>query len=181
MVNRPKEKGTAAETAVVGYLREHGWPYAERRALTGATDKGDVTGTPGLAWEVKAGTRIQMAQWVAEMLQERENAHAEHGVLVIKPRGRGVKSVDDWFAVMIESDFRSLCKKIDTYGSFYSPEPIYYMASRLGDQLHAARVAGPNPVLILRVRGEMQNPENWYRVMTLRTVVELLGQAGYGS
>ena len=46
MTNRPKAIGTAAETAVVRYLAAHGFPAAERRALHGATDLGDITGTP---------------------------------------------------------------------------------------------------------------------------------------
>ena len=58
MTNRPKAIGTAAETAVVRYLAAHGFPNAERRALHGATDLGDITGTPSLCWEVKGGHRI---------------------------------------------------------------------------------------------------------------------------
>ena len=51
MTNRPKAIGTAAETAVVRYLAAHGFPAAERRALHGATDLGDITGTPQIVWE----------------------------------------------------------------------------------------------------------------------------------
>lgn len=61
MVNRPKDKGTWAETRVTEFLRDNGWPYAERRALAGVTDKGDITGCPGLVFEVKyanAGIRM---------------------------------------------------------------------------------------------------------------------------
>lgn len=55
MNNSPKAIGTAAETAVVRYLAAHGFPAAERRALHGATDLGDITGTPSLCWETERG------------------------------------------------------------------------------------------------------------------------------
>ena len=61
MTRRPMDIGTAAESAVVKVLREHGFPHAERRALHGSIDLGDITGTPGLAWEVKGGTTAKTA------------------------------------------------------------------------------------------------------------------------
>ncbi|NAE18288.1 hypothetical protein, partial [Enterococcus hirae] len=69
MPARPRDIGTAAETATVRYLRTAGFPHAERRALRGTHDCGDITGTPGLAWEVKGGQAAkgasdgQVAQW----------------------------------------------------------------------------------------------------------------------
>jgi hypothetical protein len=33
-----RRKGTAWESRVVEYLKEHGFPYAERRALCGTSD-----------------------------------------------------------------------------------------------------------------------------------------------
>ena len=95
-----RAKGTRAESALVGYLRDHGWPYAERRALTGSKDKGDVTGTPGVAWEQKSATRIDIPGWLRETETERVNANAEIGVLVIKARGVGATRVDQWAAVL---------------------------------------------------------------------------------
>ena len=39
MVNKPKQKGTAAETAVGRYAREHGFPLADRLKVDiGGTD-----------------------------------------------------------------------------------------------------------------------------------------------
>lgn len=46
-MSKSKAKGTAAESAVVKYLREQGWPSAERRALNGASDRGDIAGVVG--------------------------------------------------------------------------------------------------------------------------------------
>src|SRR5690606_27104000 len=56
-MSRSKDIGTRAETAVVRYLRANGFEHAERRALRGRQDAGDITGTPGICWEVKARKR----------------------------------------------------------------------------------------------------------------------------
>lgn len=87
MVNKPKIKGTAAEGLVVRVLR---WlfPYAERRALQGAKDKGDVSGTP-FVWEVKSVVRLNLPQWLRETEAERANAGAKYGFLVVKLNGYG--------------------------------------------------------------------------------------------
>ena len=95
-----RAKGTAAETAVANYLRFQGWPYAERRALSGALDKGDITGTPGLVWEVKAGARLDIPGWLRETETEKINANAAHGILVVKPVGVGLNNVDRWWCVL---------------------------------------------------------------------------------
>ncbi len=95
-----RAKGTAAETAVANYLRFQGWPYAERRALSGPKDKGDITGTPGLVWEVKAGNRLDIPGWLRETEIERVNAKADHGILVVKPQGVGLGNVDRWWSIL---------------------------------------------------------------------------------
>jgi hypothetical protein len=190
LVNRSKSKGTFAETAVATYLRDNGWPYAERRALAGALDKGDITGTPGLAWEVKyAGSGLKMGEWVTEMLTERTNAGAAHGILVIKPAGRGIKRTGEWFSVMVSWDFDVLHEHANGPSQIYGAPvltraPTHYVASQLGDQLFAiGQVAQINEiaVLTLRPRGMREKPENWYRVLTLEHMVRLLRAAGYGS
>ena len=109
-MNRPKAIGTAAETAVVRYLRSDGFPQAERRALTGTHDQGDITGTPGVAWEVKGGQAAktasdgQIAAWLAETAAERINAGAEVGVLITARSGFGAANAGRWWA-HIDSDY----------------------------------------------------------------------------
>jgi len=85
-MSKQRAKGTAFETSIVRYLQEW-WPHAERRALHGTEDKGDITGTPGIVWECKNHKTLQLAEWLRETEQERENAHAYIGVLVAKRRG----------------------------------------------------------------------------------------------
>lgn len=103
---RPRDIGTAAETAVVRYLRENGFPGAERRAMRGGNDAGDITGTPLVAWEVKAGQAAknasdgQAAEWLAETERERVNARADIGVLVLARAGIGPANAGLWWAVL---------------------------------------------------------------------------------
>lgn len=94
-----RRKGTSAETTVVGWLRQSGWPYAERRALAGAKDLGDITGTPGIVWEVKAGSRLCIPEWLAETDVEKANAAASVGMLVVKPKGVGATNVHNWWVI----------------------------------------------------------------------------------
>ena len=51
-MSRSKAKGTAAETAVVRFLRAVGFTQAERRTLGGTQDRGDIAGVPGVVIEV---------------------------------------------------------------------------------------------------------------------------------
>jgi len=109
---RSKDIGTAAESAVVKYLRENGFGGAERRALRGALDCGDITGCGPLVIEVKAGAAAmnasdgQVEKWLEETETERDNAGADLGVLVLKRRGKG--SAGDWWAIQREWVFGPL-------------------------------------------------------------------------
>jgi hypothetical protein len=101
-MSRSKDIGTKAETQVVRYLIPNGFPQAERRALRGIRDVGDITGTPGIVWEVKGGEAARQASdnqidlWLAETELERDNAHEHLGFLII---ARARHNVRDWWAV----------------------------------------------------------------------------------
>lgn len=105
-MNKPKAIGTAAETAVARYLQAHGFPSAERRALRGIADAGDITGCPGICVEVKGGeaaknaSDLLVADWLEETEKERLNARADIGVLVLQRRGVGPANAGRWWAVM---------------------------------------------------------------------------------
>lgn len=87
-MSQSKQKGTAWESAVVAFLRENGVPHAERRALNGATDRGDIAGIPGLVIECKNERTISLAQYTTETEAERVNDGARHGIAWIKRRGK---------------------------------------------------------------------------------------------
>lgn len=82
-----KAKGRTAENLWVAWLQANGWRYAERRRLTGAFDKGDITGTPGVTWEIKSQRTYKLPEWMRETEQERLNNNDDVAVLIIKPNG----------------------------------------------------------------------------------------------
>ena len=110
-MSRARDKGTAAETAVIGYLRTNGFPYAERRALHGANDRGDIAGVPGIAIEVKAVARPAYQQWLREAETEAANAGAPFGVVIHKPAGIGLARPADWIVAMRFASFLSMIKE----------------------------------------------------------------------
>jgi len=98
MSNPSKARGTAFETALVGWLQANGHPYAERRTLSGHNDRGDVAGIPGVVIEAKNCKTIQLAAWVDELAVEMGNAGVDIGAVVI--RRRGTSDVGRSYAVM---------------------------------------------------------------------------------
>lgn len=86
-MSRSKQIGTKWETAIVTYLRDKGWTYAERRALGGNQDKGDIAGVIGVVIEAKSCKAHDLAGWIDEAADERDNAGADLGVVWFKRRG----------------------------------------------------------------------------------------------
>jgi hypothetical protein len=105
-MSKAKAKGTAAETAVVKYLQANGFPYAERRALHGTADKGDITGCGPVVFEVKDHKTITLSAWLKELEAEMANAKVAVGAVIAKKRG--TMNVGDWYAVMPVSVFAAL-------------------------------------------------------------------------
>lgn len=97
-MSKAKQKGTAAETAVVRYLKEHGFPHAERRALHGTVDKGDITGCGPVVFEVKNHKTLDLAGWLKELDVEMRNADVNTGAVIAKKRG--TTDPGEWYAVM---------------------------------------------------------------------------------
>lgn len=87
-----KAAGTRHETAVAAYLATHVDDRIERRARTGAKDRGDLSGVraPGggrIVVECKNTARIDLAGWARETETERGNDDALVGVVVHKRHG----------------------------------------------------------------------------------------------
>lgn len=114
MSNPSKKKGTAAETKVVKFLREHGID-AKRVALNGSKDVGDIhfeaKGSIRML-EVKAGvqtkapSRSQIKEWIRQTDVERENLYDSELAknkyvfcyLVVVRYGRKIQDADVYFA-----------------------------------------------------------------------------------
>jgi hypothetical protein len=100
MTNKPKQIGTRGETAVVKALRNLGFPGAERRALAGALDLGDINICPGVIAEVKWGKAAKTAslgditEWWRQTERERANSGAAIGLLIIQRNGYGEDRAD---------------------------------------------------------------------------------------
>jgi hypothetical protein len=188
VVNKPRIKGTAAESAVVAYLQANGFPWAERRSLNGALDKGDLTGTPGLCWEVKvAGSGLKLGPWLKETEAERINSGATHGILVVKPRGLGDKSTGSWLAAMTADDFDRLRLQVEVGStpslSFVDVPVREYVQDSVRPGLAVTKTMSSTEVLALTFRppGTKERPGQWYRVTTLGHMTRMLRAAGYGD
>jgi hypothetical protein len=111
MANPSKRKGTSAESAVVTYLHKRGWLHAERRALAGNADRGDIAGVAGVMLEVKSCAKHDLAGWLAEAATEQANAGAHIGAVVAKKRG--TTDPAQWYALLT---FRQLCDLLAAAG-----------------------------------------------------------------
>lgn len=108
-MSKARQKGTSAETAVVKYLQDHGFPYAERRALHGINDKGDITGCGPVVFEVKNHKTLDLAGWIKELEAEMINAKVNAGAVIAKKKG--TTDVANWYAVMPVSVLVALLKE----------------------------------------------------------------------
>jgi Holliday junction resolvase len=97
-MSRSRAKGTTWETAIVNFLRDHGAPHAERRALGGTKDRGDIAGVPGVVFEAKNAAKAELGVWLAEAEAERVNDRAELAVVWHKRRGKA--SAGDGYVTM---------------------------------------------------------------------------------
>ena len=104
MTNPSRIKGTKAESAVVAWLRDNGFPHADRQPGRGSRDQGDIDVCPGIIAEVKAyklpGTGLPgpalLAVWMRQTETERTHADADIAFLVVKRPG--TTDVSRWLA-----------------------------------------------------------------------------------
>jgi len=111
-VSAQRAKGTRWESAVVRALHDAGFVHAERRALRGTADRGDITGIPGLVIEAKNRRRAELAQWVDEAAAERDRDGARYAAVWHHRRGHA--RAEQGFVTMTGADFLRLLA--DAYG-----------------------------------------------------------------
>jgi hypothetical protein len=107
--------GKDTEQRVARWLRDNGYPHADRRVKTGYTtaqrtvaDAGDIEGTPGIVWQVKSLRPTERMErevrgWLIETEQQRQAANAHAGVLVV--RRWGGTDVGRWWAFFPAGSF----------------------------------------------------------------------------
>jgi hypothetical protein len=178
VTNKPKQKGTAAESAVVSFLRTAGFPWAERLALQGGKDRGDITGIPGVVVEVKSVQTYAFNQWLKEAQVERDNAQADFGFVVAKPRMVGTTRTGSWYSLMYAHEFMALVQAAVKHAdldeiSVWTKE----MSGHSMDQMVAANCT--HSCVRIAPKG-VKDPSMYYVVTTLAQMSELLVLAGYG-
>lgn len=89
MSNPSKRKGSAFERDVVEYLRDQGFPLAERRVQRGKNDAGDVSGIIGWVLECKNCRAAALGPWLTEASREASNDGVSHFAVVHKRRQHG--------------------------------------------------------------------------------------------
>ena len=106
MSQHRKHRGYASQKIVARYLEDNGFPFAES---TGAGRAGtDITGTPGIDWEVKARRGLVISELMKQL-----NDRAETGLLgvgVIRLDGQGPTTVAQWPAVICLADLVALLR-----------------------------------------------------------------------
>lgn len=103
-------RGKSYERQFAAWLREHGWPDADRAVVTGwkaaqrgQTDPGDIVGCPDLVWDVKsrsvALTPVETASMLAAVSVMREGEAARYGFLVERVHRRPIGEWRAWSGV----------------------------------------------------------------------------------
>lgn len=126
MVNKPKAIGTAAESAVVKYIKTLGYDALSvtRKTLSGNGDLGDVWWDyghgKGLAViEVKGGAAaktasyLQLEKWLEEAVLEAWNSSQQVGgpilpLLVCQRAGIGLTNAGDWWLYMWKNQYTAI-------------------------------------------------------------------------
>lgn len=162
MANRPKQIGTAAETAVIRAARPRGFPHADRLTLTGALDRGDVGLCPGVIVEVKGGAAAKDASdgmidgWLVETERERVNAGAAVAFLVTQRAGVGPANAHRWWAWWRLGWLPDLV--------VVPPHDRFVIRMQLGDALQLLRGAGYGDPLAEPETNAATNVPNGVRV-----------------
>lgn len=183
MANPAKIKGTAGETAFVNYLVPNGFPGAERRALSGAYDQGDVTGTPGLVWEVKNCKKYTIPKWLRETETERFNANADFGILIVKPNGVGINNVANWWAVMTTEMMMKLVTEAGVMGRIRTHiEGGNDIAALMKEMQENLDDHAEFNILCVIPRNFKKLPMGQYwEILPVSEMVRLVRMAGYGD
>lgn len=185
-MTRASDKGREAENFTARYLAENGFPHMERRTKKGRLDQGDLTGSPGIMWEVKylgRGVRARMAEWMHETDVQTVNAGADYGILVVKPPRLGERQAGKFWAVMRKDNWWRLLAQATGLPREESSPQVYLHSNAkittLGvklvelDRIPAHEWIVHIPPRVPETQGLM--------VTTLERMVPTLIQAGYGG
>ncbi|MFD5504629.1 hypothetical protein ACFWJS_33800 [Streptomyces sp. NPDC127061] len=131
MSNPSKAKGTAWESDIVGYLRDHHNDRTHRNVQMGRLDIGDIDGYYLHALEAKAEKTITLSDYIAQANREAVNAGQPYGCAVVKRRMKGV--ADGYVVRDVRTDVRLISRLRDMEAALQRAAPDVY---RLIDLLH---------------------------------------------
>lgn len=108
MTNPRVTRGRRTEANVAAYLRDHGWPHAER--VPASIPGSDIRNTPDLSIEVKARAGFNPLAWIR---QAAKNADGRLPVAVMRANGQGdyageyvaLMRFDDLVDVLLEAGY----------------------------------------------------------------------------
>lgn len=115
MANPSKQKGTAWESALVTFLREHHNPAAHRNVQMGRLDIGDIDGYYLHALEAKAEKSITLSAYIAQANREAVHAGQPFGCAVVKRRMKG--TADGYVVRDLATDVRLMNRLRDMEGA----------------------------------------------------------------
>lgn len=104
-----KRKGNNWEATIVNYLRDNGFPYAERRIAGATKDRGDIAGIPNVVIEAKNQRALDLAGWITEAETERANDGATHGIVWAHRTGKS--SPADGYVIMTGATLINLLRE----------------------------------------------------------------------
>ncbi|MGW6949026.1 hypothetical protein ACWGHD_19130 [Streptomyces xanthophaeus] len=124
MANPSKAKGTAFESALVTYLREHHNPAAHRNVQMGRLDIGDIDGYYLHALEAKAEKEITLSSYIAQATREAIHAGQPFGCAVVKRRMKGV--ADAYVVRDLATDVRLMNRLRDMEDALQATAPTVW-------------------------------------------------------
>ena len=109
--NSAKAAGQRFESLVAAYLNRHVDDRIERRRMSGANDRGDISGLRHMGGRIFVeckdyGGQLKPGPWVEEAEVERLNDSAGVGIVVAKRRG--TTAPGDQFVLMTLADLVAL-------------------------------------------------------------------------
>jgi hypothetical protein len=120
--NPSKARGTAWESLIVAYLREHHNPAAHRNVQMGSKDIGDISGLYLHALEAKAERTITLPEYIKQANREAVNAGEPFGCAVVKKRGGNVK--DGYVVRDVATDVRLMNRMRDMEEALQAAAPV---------------------------------------------------------
>lgn len=177
-----RRKGYTANRAVVLYLRDHGFPYAEVRG-TGFAGP-DVTELgPGLEIEVKNRERWDLSGWLDQLVGDMEAHESPMGALIIKRKGTA--DVARWWFCQSLGLFDTMAAASGPFNTCTARHQTWQQSTlpKMFDTYvdSTVDVFGQNvaPVFLLGRRG--RRPFDDYAITTVGHGVRLLRAAGWGT